>query len=183
MTGPDSPAPRPAGSWIGPAAGVAATAAILASVMAGPGPSRTLRVTGGALGVVALPLAFLPFLTLHRHGARAEGGNYMDTTLVVDRGLYGIVRHPQYLAYLLFMAAFALLAQRTHVTVLAGAAAVLLVAAARSEERLMLARMGESYRDYMSRVPRFNLPAGLFRRLGGRKRERRRPPSEGPPAP
>ncbi|HSG50118.1 MAG TPA: methyltransferase [Longimicrobiales bacterium] len=165
---PPSGTPRPALSWLGPAAGIMAAGTIAASVVAGPGPARGLRLLGAALGVLALPLAFLPFLTLRRRGGPAAGDSYMATTTVVDSGIYALVRHPQYLAYLAFMATFALLAQRWWVTLPAAAAAVLLYRATLAEEAVCLERWGDEYRDYLRRIPRFNLAAGLLRRLRSR---------------
>lgn len=161
--------PRIPTSRLGPLAGAAAAATIVASVLAGPGPVRGLRLLGGLLGMVSLPLAFWPFLTLHRHGRPAAGESYMATTAVVERGLYRVVRHPQYLAYLLFMAAFALLAQSRPVTVLAAVSALLLHLTTLAEERECAARFGTAYRAYLGRVPRYNVVAGLLRlrRRGG----------------
>jgi len=92
----------------------------------------------------------------------------MATITVVDSGIYGLVRHPQYLAYLVFMATFALLAQRWWVTVPAAVAAALLHRVTLVEEAVCLERWGDEYRGYLSRVPRFNLAAGLLRRLRSR---------------
>ena len=89
----------------------------------------------------------------------------MDTTRVVDSGLYSIVRHPQYLGYILFMATFSLLAQRMLVTCLAILAVALMYLSAAAEEGECSERLGEPYREYLRRVPRFNILAGVFRRL------------------
>lgn len=88
----------------------------------------------------------------------------MDTTVVVDRGLYGWVRHPQYLAYILFMVAFSLLAQHLWVTLCAGLTVLFLDLTAVMEERECASRWGLAYREYLERVPRFNLLAGAARR-------------------
>jgi protein-S-isoprenylcysteine O-methyltransferase Ste14 len=155
----------PALSRIGPLAGLTAAGAIVAAVLAGPGQSRTLRLVGGGIGLGALVLTFLPIAHLVRHGAPEESGSYLDTTMLVERGAFSLVRHPQYLAYVLFMCAFALLAQSLAVTLLAAGAGVLLYVSAVLEERDCVEKWGAAYRDYARRVPRMNLLLGLIRRL------------------
>ena len=150
---------------LGPGAGFVAMATIMSSVILGPGPLRSLRIVGAVIGLVSLPLAFLPFFTLRNRGEPEAGGSYMDTTRVVDSGLYSIVRHPQYLGYILFMATFSLLAQRMLVTCLAILAVALMYLSAAAEESECSERLGEPYREYLRRVPRFNILAGVFRRL------------------
>lgn len=154
---------------VGAAAGLFAVATILLAVVTGPGPIRALRLIGGGIGLVAVILAFVPIAQLVRYGRRRPGGTYLDTTALVDRGLFQIVRHPQYLAYLLFMCAFALLAQSLPVILLAAAASVLLYAAAVLEERECVEKWGGAYREYARQVPRMNLPLGVIRRLRRRR--------------
>lgn len=160
---------RGRGTRIGVLAGMAAAATIVGAVIVGSGPVRPLRIAGALVGLAALPLAFLPFHTLRRHGRTAAGESYMATTAVVDRGVYGIVRHPQYLAYTLFMAAFSLLSQHAVVVGMAIVAVVLLYRTALAEERECSARLGHAYDAYCRRVPRFNAVAGVARRVRDRK--------------
>jgi len=143
-----------------------AAAVIVLAVVAGPGPSRVLRVAAAGVGGLALALAFVPIVYLVRRGRPAAGETYLHTTRLVDSGPYALVRHPQYLAYILFMVTFGLLAQRALVTVLAVAAAAFLYLSAVLEERECLEKFGAAYRDYMTLVPRFNLAVGVPRRLG-----------------
>jgi protein-S-isoprenylcysteine O-methyltransferase Ste14 len=152
-------------SWLGPLAGLVAIATIIGAVVLGPGAQRPLRIVGGGIGLIALSFALWPILTLVRHGRPIEGESYLHTTTLVDSGLFSVVRHPQYLAYILFMLTFGLLAQHLVVTVLAILGSVLLYVNAVLEERECTEKLGQEYRDYMERVPRFNLVAGVFRRL------------------
>jgi protein-S-isoprenylcysteine O-methyltransferase Ste14 len=152
-------------SWLGPLAGLVAIATIIGAAVLGPGAVRSLRIIGGVIGLVALPFALVPIFTLVRHGRPTEGKSYLHTTELVDSGLFSVVRHPQYLAYILFMLTFGLLAQHTVVTVLAILGIVLLYVSAILEERECGEKLGQEYRDYIERVPRFNLIAGVIRRL------------------
>jgi protein-S-isoprenylcysteine O-methyltransferase Ste14 len=94
----------------------------------------------------------------------------MQTDVVVDRGLYAVVRHPQYLGYILLGCGFALLSQHRVSVLLAVIAAVLFYAQAVAEERACLAEFGEPYARYCRRVPRFSVILGLFRLLRGGNR-------------
>jgi len=92
-------------------------------------------------------------LALRRFG-RAEG-HFENTTLLVDRGIYSVIRHPMY-ASLIFFAAGAFLKGVRPVT--GALLAVVLVSAwmtARMEEREMTARFGAEYAAYMKRTKRF----------------------------
>ncbi|HID48458.1 MAG TPA: isoprenylcysteine carboxylmethyltransferase family protein [Chromatiales bacterium] len=74
---------------------------------------------------------------------------------MVTDGLYAWVRHPQYTGLFLVITGF-LVQWPTLLTVLM--APILLYAyvrLARSEERCMLEQFGDSYRDYLRRVPAF----------------------------
>jgi len=152
-------------SRIGLIAGLLAIATIISSVVLGPGGARPLRIVGACIGLVALPFAVVPIFTLVRRGKPTEGESYLQTTTLVDSGLFSVVRHPQYLAYILFMVTFGLLAQRMVVTGLAIVASVLLYWNAILEEDECSDKLGQAYRDYMERVPRFNLVVGVARRL------------------
>jgi protein-S-isoprenylcysteine O-methyltransferase Ste14 len=75
---------------------------------------------------------------------------------LIDSGPFAWVRNPLYIGNILLWVGFAVTAQLLW---LAPVIAVLLAleyhAIVRWEERLLETRMGESYRDYMRRVPRW----------------------------
>jgi protein-S-isoprenylcysteine O-methyltransferase Ste14 len=44
----------------------------------------------------------LPIFEFHKKGEVEEGKSYIFTTKLVDTGIYSIVRHPQYMTFILF---------------------------------------------------------------------------------
>jgi len=122
------------------------------------------------VGVFVLLLAgvfiFGPFYLLTKHGGK-DGQTYTQERIVVDRGLYAITRHPQYLGYIFLACGFALLSQHWVVVLLAVVGATFFYLQAVREERYCLAQLGEPYRQYLRRVPRFNIVLGMMRLLRG----------------
>ncbi len=111
---------------------------------------------------------WLPIYTFRKKGGVARGKSYVQTTELVDSGLYSIVRHPQYLAGVLMSLALALIAQNWLVAVLGVVAAATCYASAVFEEQSLVAKFGTAYQDYMQRVPRMNAVLGIIRQLSRR---------------
>ena len=110
---------------------------------------------------------FGPFYLLTRHGGTKDSQTYMQAGIVVDRGLYAITRHPQYLGYIFLACGFALLSQHWVAVLLAVVGVTLFYLQAVREERYCLAQLGEPYEQYLWRVPRFNIVLGIMRLLRG----------------
>jgi protein-S-isoprenylcysteine O-methyltransferase Ste14 len=140
-------------------------AEIVASLVLPDGRLQPLRYVGAACGVAALPLMFLPMFTLRRHGDVPAGDSYMRTTRVVERGLFRVVRHPQYVGYILLAATFAFVSQHPVTIALAVAALAGIARWTVGEEGALRDRFGAEYDAYAARVPRFNVVVGLFRLL------------------
>jgi protein-S-isoprenylcysteine O-methyltransferase Ste14 len=149
-------------AWV---ASLATLALIVTAQLVPPGQDAVLRLLG--VGTLALAAVFIfpPFLLLARHGGRGEGESYLQTRGLVDCGLYAVVRHPQYLGYILLAAGFALLSQHGMVLLLGAIAVTCFVLQSLAEERYCLAQLGEPYRRYLRRVPRFNVPLGIVHLL------------------
>ena len=107
---------------------------------------------------------WLPIFTFRSRG-QVEGRSYIGTTVLVDSGIYSIVRHPQYLAGLLINAGATLITWHWLVLLLGGASVGMYWWSAVVEEEKNLEKFGASYREYQDRVPRFNLLWGLIRKL------------------
>lgn len=128
-----------------------------------------LTTIGALLLALAAALIFPPFVHLSRHGETKEGGPYFATTKVVDRGIYRVVRHPQYLGYICLVLGFGALNPHLLTAALAAAAAVFFYLQAILEERYCMRELGSEYERYMRAVPRFNLVLGLIRIARGRR--------------
>ncbi len=72
---------------------------------------------------------------------------------LIVRGLYGVIRHPLYAAGILIFS-FVPVITRNWLTVSA-LADLYFIYGALIEERRLIKRFGQDYRDYMKRVPRF----------------------------
>jgi protein-S-isoprenylcysteine O-methyltransferase Ste14 len=129
------------------------------------GDNAYLRGMGVAMLALAGVFIFVPFFLLQKHGQSQDSRTYMQTEAVVDRGLYAITRHPQYLGYMLLVGGFALLSQHWLAVLLAVLGITFFYLQALREERYCLARFGEPYAGYAGQVPRFNIVLGIVRLL------------------
>ena len=128
----------------------------------------TLFYAGWLLLAVSLTFFFSPVLYLRR-GKPAKGKGIMDTTVVVESGTYGIVRHPQYLGAILTVCASIMISQHW-LLVLIG---IFIVGVTprwiREEEESLVAKFGDAYKQYMKQVPRVNFVLGVVRLLRRRR--------------
>jgi protein-S-isoprenylcysteine O-methyltransferase Ste14 len=148
--------------WI---AGMATAALLVADLVVERGTNGALRVAGVVVLVFA-PFFFVPpFFLLKQHGRAEAGQGFFCTTRVVDRGVYGVVRHPQYVGYSLLAVGFAMRTQNIVTWALAVVAVAFFYLQALIEERFCALQLGAEYAAYMKRVPRFNFAFGIFRYL------------------
>ncbi|MFL7839915.1 MAG: methyltransferase family protein [Candidatus Promineifilaceae bacterium] len=117
------------------------------------------------LGLLAALFIYWSLYTLFKHGRSPNGAAYFQTTAVVDRGPYMIVRHPQYLGYILINLTFILCNPTLFAALLGGAAIVCFYLYAGQEDDRLRETLGPDYQDYMQRVPSFNPLVGLVRLL------------------
>jgi protein-S-isoprenylcysteine O-methyltransferase Ste14 len=93
----------------------------------------------------------------------------MDTTVVVDSGTYGIVRHPQYLGALLTICASILISQHWLFALIGIFIVWITLKWIREAEANLAAKFGDDYKHYMEKVPRMNFILGIIRLLRRKK--------------
>ncbi|MEJ2558418.1 MAG: isoprenylcysteine carboxylmethyltransferase family protein [Anaerolineae bacterium] len=99
-----------------------------------------------------------------------KGRSYVHTTVLVDSGIFAVVRHPQYLSFILLSIFLILLAQHWLVTLIGIAAMVMAYAGIVPQaDRANLEKFGDDYNRYMQRVPRLNFVLGIIRLLRRQK--------------
>jgi protein-S-isoprenylcysteine O-methyltransferase Ste14 len=106
---------------------------------------------------------WLPIYTFRKWGNVPKGKGYLRTTVLVDRGVYAIVRHPQYLAGILMSVALPLISPHWAVVLLGIVAAIAYYVNMVEEDASDIEKFGDAYKAYIQRVPRMNFLLGIAR--------------------
>ena len=104
---------------------------------------------------VASVVLFVPALVLWTAAHLRLGGSFAvraEAHELVTGGVYKRLRHPIYVSGMLMILSIMICARKLQWLPLWGAFAVLQVARARKEERVLEATFGQSYRDYKSKT-------------------------------
>lgn len=106
----------------------------------------------------------LPIITFRKRGGVPKGESYTKTTILVDTGIYAIVRHPQNgTAWLLINLGVMLIARHWTSVVLGLASMGLVYADTFKADQYCIRKFGEAYKRYMDKVPRVNFVTGIIR--------------------
>ena len=123
-----------------------------------------LNIIGGIVWALGMVLVMAPIITFPRRGGVPKGKSFIDTTKLVDTGIYAFVRHPQYTGgiYAIFITTI-LLYPHWLFGILGAIGTVVLYMGCREEDQRLIKKFGNDYVAYMERVPRMNLLLGIFR--------------------
>ena len=118
-------------------------------------------------GFIFLLLFFLfgglPYSEFKKMGGAPQGKRYMDTTRLVDTGIYSVVRHPQWLSWIMFSIALVLFVQHWLSALLCVVAVSLIYVQTYDMDTVLIEKFGNAYTQYMDEVPRMNFILGLMR--------------------
>ena len=136
---------------------------ILAFFLYQPG-SEALEWAGWICLWTSAIFGWLPIITFHRKGGVPRGKSYIKTTVLVDTGIYAIVRHPQMgAAWMLICLGVMLIARHWSSVALGVPAMVLVYLDLLKADQSCIEKFGDAYRHYMEWVPRVNFLAGIIR--------------------
>ena len=107
----------------------------------------------------------LPIFEFRKKGRVRKGKSYIHTTKLVDTGLYSIVRHPQYVTFILWVIAGMLLFQHWIVILLGIPVIPLMYIDLINADKDAIEKFGDEYKQYMQKVPRANFLLGIIRLL------------------
>jgi protein-S-isoprenylcysteine O-methyltransferase Ste14 len=130
---------------------------------------QALQWVGWGIWAISGIFGIAPIFILRAKGNVAKGKSYTETTQLVDSSLYAIVRHPQYVAGMLFNLAMMLLAQHWVVILVGVVSMVLIYIDIQAADKEGVEKFGETYRQYMEKVPQVNILLGLIRIIRQRK--------------
>jgi protein-S-isoprenylcysteine O-methyltransferase Ste14 len=125
----------------------------------------------GLYACSGLIFGFLPVLEFRKKGGVRKGQSYVHTTRLVDTGIYSVVRHPQYVTFMMWAFAGMLLFQHW-ITVLLGVPILPLtyIDLIRADGDAV-EKFGDDYRAYVKKVPRANFMLGLLRLIQRRRKQ------------
>jgi len=136
--------------------------------------SEALKWAGWICVWISGIFAILPIITFRRKGGVPKRENYMKTTVLVDTGIYAIVRHPQGgTAWLLINMGVMLIAWHWTSVILGLVSMGLVYADTFKADQSCIEKFGDAYKRYIERVPRVNFVAGIIRLVWPRSRESR----------
>ena len=133
----------------------------------------------GALGYVGwtlMAIAIFVFGGLSWYAVRrqrlTEDREWLENTVLVDTGIYEVIRHPVYFSFMIYVVSLMLLSQHWLSIIFGMPIIAYLYWLMRLEEWANVDKYGEEYVDYMDRVPRLNIIAGLINYYKKRKGQR-----------
>jgi protein-S-isoprenylcysteine O-methyltransferase Ste14 len=117
-----------------------------------------------------LIFGMLPIWELRKKGGVRKGQSYVHTTKLVDTGIYSVVRHPQYVTFMVSAIAGMLLFQHWIVILLGVPIFPLTYIDLISADKDAIEKFGDAYKAYMKKVPRANFLLGLLRLMRRRRK-------------
>lgn len=132
---------------------------ILGQMIWKSGDILPLIYIGCALYVPATTFVISTFISLKHKGKPRSGWEH--TTMLIESGVFRIVRHPLYLGSALFTIGIILIIQSIPSTILGLVAIFCFWMASKKEDEFNIKKFGDDYKKYMERVPVWNFLKGL----------------------
>lgn len=128
-----------------------------------------LSIIGGVVFAFGMVLVMAPIVMFPRRGGVGKGKSFVDTTIMVNTGIYAAVRHPQYTGgiYAIFLTTL-LWYPHWLFAILGVTGATLLYLSTVEEDRRLIDKFGDVYITYKQRVPGMNVFLGIIRLLSQR---------------
>jgi protein-S-isoprenylcysteine O-methyltransferase Ste14 len=159
-------------SWIDVVPSAFSTVLFILQIIVGiyllPGVSQITVVAYVGVGIYVfsgIVFGMIPVIEFRKKGRVKKGKSYIHTTALVDTGIYSIVRHPQYVTFILWAIAGMLLFQHWYVILLGIPVIPLTYIDLIRADKDSIEKFGDDYKQYMEEVPRANFLVGMFRLL------------------
>jgi protein-S-isoprenylcysteine O-methyltransferase Ste14 len=116
-------------------------------------PFSTLQIISWLLLCFSVYPAIAGFITLKKIGK--PGANFENTSVLVKKGLYKYIRHPLYLSLFIFGTGIVFKDPGTAQLILGFVNLVAVFLTSKIEEKEMIARFGQEYKDYIKETKMF----------------------------
>lgn len=136
-----------------------------AFISSNPSYNQIVGMVGWIIWIFGIILAFSPNIVFKKRGGVSKGKSYIHTTILVNDGIYGLIRHPQYTGGMVIAFSICLLVQTPLSYILAIIAMVTTYLSMVFEEKRLIIKFGSQYENYKTEIPRVNLLIGLIRKF------------------
>jgi len=119
--------------------------------------------TGWAFFVLFLIIGALPRIAFKKYGEVQEGKRFFESNKLIEKGIYGIIRHPYWLSWILLSISLMLMSQYWIMILLGIIACALIYIETFHLDKNLIKKLGEDYRIYKKKVPRLNLLYGFIK--------------------
>ncbi|MFW9904118.1 MAG: methyltransferase family protein [Candidatus Thorarchaeota archaeon] len=134
-------------------------------ILQNPLYNQVIGLIGWFIWIFGFLLAFSPNIAFKRRGGVPEGKSYIHTTKLVNDGIFGVIRHPQYAGGMVIAFSMCLIVQTPLTYILAIIAMITAYLSMVFEEDRLIMKFGSQYKKYQAEVPRVNFFLGLIRKL------------------
>jgi protein-S-isoprenylcysteine O-methyltransferase Ste14 len=129
----------------------------------------TVANIGWLVFMVSGVFGWLPIFTFKKRGGVPDKKSYIYTTVLVDSGIYAVVRHPQYLAGVWMSLALVLITQYWLSAILFIPVAAGFYWDSMRADRNFVEKFGSEYEEYMEIVSGMNPLKGILRKVSGKE--------------
>lgn len=105
----------------------------------------------------------LPKKEFKTKGEISEGKGFINTTKLVDTGVYSIIRHPLWLCWVLLSISVTLMSQHWLMVTFAIPICGFVYGETYLLDKGLVKKFGEEYKEYKKKVPRMNLIFGFIK--------------------
>jgi len=127
-----------------------------------PSNIKVLLYSGWIFWIVGITLVILSYHYIY----------FREVKVLIDSGIYGIIRHPMYLGWILSIFIATIFIYQHWLFVIIGVPGIVSVyLISKQEEHHNIDTFGDEYKRYMQKVPRMNLLTGVIRLIRRRKGE------------
>ncbi len=139
---------------------------IIAGIVAPVWNLEILEFLGWFVWAFGMIFVIYPFVYLKIKGDVSEGDTYVKTNKIVKTGLYGIVRHVQYVGGMVStFFATPLLYQHWIFLVISVPGIFFTYKMTQDADEMLIKKFGKEYEDYMKQVPGIDLLTGTIRSI------------------
>jgi protein-S-isoprenylcysteine O-methyltransferase Ste14 len=131
-----------------------------------PQANNILTCAGIIFWSAGMIFVIYPFVYFKLKGNVSQGKSFVHTNKLVKTGLYSIIRHVQYTGGVLSIFIATPLLYPHWIFVLLGIPGIWLTyLGTKREDRLLIEKFGDEYKQYMDKVPAMNIITGIIRKI------------------